>query len=63
MKTTIHSGDLQNAADNVWNAGTAERIEKVISDYIEAEEASARGGAGVRNLADLRRLAADGGDQ
>ena len=38
MKTTIHSGDLQNAAEKVWNAGTAERIEKVISDYIEAEK-------------------------
>lgn len=38
MKTTIHCGDLQEAACNFWNAGTAERIEKVISDYIEAEK-------------------------
>ena len=38
MKTTIHCGDLRGEAENLWNAGMAERIEKVISDYIEAEK-------------------------
>ena len=38
MKTTIHCGDLRGGAENLWNAGMAERIEKVISDYIEAEK-------------------------
>ncbi len=38
MKTTIHCGDLRSEAESIWNAGMAERIEKVISDYIEAEK-------------------------
>ena len=38
MKTTIHCGELHGEAESIWNAGTAERIEKVISDYIEAEK-------------------------
>ena len=38
MKTTIHCGDLRGEAENLWHAGMAERIEKVISDYIEAEK-------------------------
>ena len=62
MKTTIHSGDLQNAADNVWNAGTRSASRR--SYQITSKRRNlCRGGAGVRNLADLRWPAADGGDQ
>ena len=34
----VVAGDLRGGAENLWNAGMAERIEKVISDYIEAEK-------------------------
>ena len=37
MKTTIQMSDMHNVGEKIWNAGMAERIEKVISDYITAE--------------------------
>ena len=38
MKTTIHMNDMHNVDEKIWNAEMAERIEKVISDYITAEK-------------------------